>query len=39
MTVSLVKKELRLVLLAREKKIGINLQGISNTVPCFKEIW
>jgi hypothetical protein len=34
--VSLVKKELRLVLLAREKNIGINFQGMSNTVPCFK---
>jgi hypothetical protein len=32
-----VKKELRLVLLAREKKIGLNIQGMSNTVPCFKE--
>jgi hypothetical protein len=37
-TVSLVKKELRLVLLAREKKICINSQGMSCTVPCFKEI-
>jgi hypothetical protein len=22
-----------------EKKIGINFQEMSNTVPCFKEIW
>jgi hypothetical protein len=37
MMVPVVKKELRLVL-AREKKTGNIFQGMSNTVPCFKEI-